>query len=375
MNDKDERRKAADHLFRGIMNNKKAEWWKEKGYVERYSLEEIEQALGNVFTVFDEDWLKHTLNVWVEKDGRGHYLIQELAIRGLWPLVILVEFGKDLEELRRLNKFDLLVKELRNPSKFIAVWLESEIAAHCLRNRYSVELYPKVRGKVPDLKISFDSEEVMVEIKEIGSGEMEVRYYEVMDFLASIVMPNIPQGISVKVTANTMPNDSELTRLARAIVEYLQQQTKEKVVSLKMGRLKALIEIKEDKYTSFSLTPPEAIALNQLKRLGRSIKHEARQIPLPYVGLVVLDAAILQGFSDEVIRDVVVKTFKKYSLPNIIAVVIVRSYKFYRLPTETEIISVPNPHQTKLELLKTLDKIFTFSRTRNLLHDSELPNR
>jgi hypothetical protein len=89
-----------------------------------------------------------------------------------------------------------------------------------------------------------------------------------------------------------MPNDSELTRLARAIVEYLQQQTKEKVASLKMGRLKALIEIKENKYTSFSLTPPEAIALNQLKRLGRSIKHEAKQIPSPYVGLVVLDAAI-----------------------------------------------------------------------------------
>lgn len=65
------------------------------------------------------------------------------------------------------------------------------------------------------------------------------------------------------------------------------------------------------------------------------------------------------------------KTFEKYSLPNIIAVIIVRSYKFYRLPTETEIISVPNPHQPKPELLKTLDKIFTFSRTRSLLHDSE----
>jgi hypothetical protein len=367
MNGKDERRKVADHLFRAIMNNKKAEWWKEKGYAERYSLEGIEQALESVFTVFDDRWLKHTLNVWVEKDGRSHYLIQELAIRGLWPLVILVEFGKDLEELRWLNKFDLLVKELRNPSKFIAAWLESEIAAHCLRNRYSVELYPKVREKVPDLKISFDSEEVMVEIKEIGPGEMEGRYYEVMDFLASIVMPNISQGTSIEVTINTMPNDSELTPLARTIVDYLKQQTKEKVVSLRTGRVKALIEIKEDKYTSFSLTPPDAIALNQLKRLGRSIKHEARQIPSPYIGLVVLDAPILQGFSDEVIRDIIVKTFKKYTLPNIVAVVIVRSYKFYKLPTETEIINVPNPHHTKLELLKKLDKIFTFSRTRNLI--------
>jgi len=133
-------------------------------------LKKLNKLWGNVFTVFDEDWLKHVLNVWVEKDGQAHYLIKELTIRGLWPLAILVEFGKDLEELRRLKKFDLLVKELRNPSKFIAVWLESEIAAHCLRNRYSVELYPKVRGKVPDLKISFDSEEVMIEIKELGPG-------------------------------------------------------------------------------------------------------------------------------------------------------------------------------------------------------------
>jgi len=30
MNEKDERRKAADHLFRAIMDNKKAEWWREK---------------------------------------------------------------------------------------------------------------------------------------------------------------------------------------------------------------------------------------------------------------------------------------------------------------------------------------------------------
>jgi len=367
MSSESERRKAANQLFRAIMNNKKAEWWKEKGYVDRCPLEESERALGNVFAVFDEDWLKHTLDIWVEKDGRGHLIIQELVPQGLWPLVILVELGKDLEELRCLSKFDILVKELRNPSKFIAAWLESEIAAHCLRNKYSIELYPKIRGKVPDLKISLDSEEVLVEIKEIGPGEMQARYYEVMDFLASILMPNIPQGISIKVTTNILPNDSELRPLARTIVEHLQQQTKEKVISLKLGRVKALISIKENEHTSFSLIPPDALALNQLKRLGRSIKHEAKQIPLPYSGLVVLDAGILQGFPDEIIRDVVVKMFKKYRLPNIIAVVIVRSYKFHRMEAETEIINVPNPYRTNCELLMKLDKIFAFSRTRDLI--------
>jgi hypothetical protein len=367
MNSESERRKAANQLFRAIMNNMKAEWWKEKGYVERYPLEESERALRNVFAVFDEDWLKHTLNIWVEKDGRGHSILQELVPRGLWPLVILVELGKDLEELQRLSKFDILVKELRNPSKFIAAWLESEIAAHCLRNEYSIELYPKIRGKVPDLKISLNSEEVLVEIKEIGPGEMQARYYEVMDFLASILMPNIPQGTSVEVTTNILPNDSELRPLARTIVGHLQQETKEKVISVKLGRVKALISIKENEYTSFSLIPPDALALNQLKRLGRSIKHEAKQIPSPYSGLVVLDACILHGFPDEIIRGIVVKTFKKYQLPNIIAVVIVRPYKFHIMEAETEIISVPNPYRTNGKLLMKLDKIFAFSRSRDLI--------
>jgi len=364
---KSERRKAADDLVRAIMNNRKAEWWTQERYLERYPLEESQQALSNVFTIFDENWLKHILDIWVEKDGLAHPLIQELVPQGLWPLVILVELGKDLEKLRRLPKFDLLIRELRNPSKFIATWLESEIAAHCLRNKYSVEPYPKICGKVPDLKISLDSEEVFVEVKEIGPGEMQLRYYKVMDFLASFIMPNIPQGTSIEVTTNILPDDSELTPLARSIVEYLRQQTKGKVVALRMGRVKALLKMKGDKHTSFSLTPPDVIAPTQLKRLSRSIKHEARQIPSPHLGLVVLDAGILQGFPDEAIKDVAVKTFKKYSLPNIIAVAIVRSYKFHRQPSETQIINVPNPHYVKPELLKKIDKIFTFSRTTDLV--------
>lgn len=367
MSSKSIRQKTANHLFKAIVRNKKAQWWKEESYVERYPLEESERALENVFAVFDDNWLKDTLDIWVKRGGRAHPIIQELVPQGLWPLVILAELGKDLEELRCLSKFHLLVKELRNPSKFMATWLETEIAAHCLRNKYSVEFYPEIRGKVPDLKISLDSKEVLLEIKEIGPGEMQTRYYEVMDFLASIIMPNIPQGISIKVTVNILPNDSELTLLARKIVENLHQQTKQKVVSLRKGRVKALVEMKQDEYTSFSLTPPDAIALNQLKRLGRSIKHEAKQIPSPYSGLIVLDAGILMGFPDEVIRNVVVKTFKKYFLANVISVVIVRSYKFYKLEGETEIINVPNPYHTELGLLKDLDKIFAFSRTRDLI--------
>ena len=140
MNSKSARQKAANVLFEAIMNKRKAEWWKEEVYIERYPLEESERALGNAFAVFDEYWLKQTLNSWVERDGRSHPIIRFLVPEGLWPLVILVELGKDLEELKSLSKFDLLVKDPRNPPKFIAAWLESEIAAHCLRNKYSIGL-------------------------------------------------------------------------------------------------------------------------------------------------------------------------------------------------------------------------------------------
>jgi hypothetical protein len=128
------------------MENGRAEWWKEHQYASRYHPGESEQALENLFSVSDESWLAFTLEAWVGKGGCGHPLINVLAPQSLWPLVILVELGEDLEEIRHLSRFKELVEELRNPSKFMAALLESEIAAHWLRSGFSRESAPVYEG-------------------------------------------------------------------------------------------------------------------------------------------------------------------------------------------------------------------------------------
>lgn len=355
----------ADRLLESIRQNKKSEWWHREDYVRRYSCEESDPALYNVFEVFDDDWLETTLDSWVRGIGQVPPIVHFLIPQDLYSLVILVELGKDLAELGSLKNFEHLVEELRTPSKFIATWLESELAAHCVRRGCSIELYPRIRGKEPDLRLLLDSEEVLMEIKEIHPGEMQRRYYEVFDFLSSSIIPVLPHGISIEVSANKLPTDPELQTLTKRVIKQLKQPMGLKI--LRLGRLRIFIKAEKRGRTSFSLIPPKEIALNQLKRLGRSIKHEAKQIRRPHLGVVVLDAGVLQGFPDEVIRNKVEKTFKKYRLRNIIAAVVVRSYKFYRLKEETEVIIVSNPCCREVELLEKLSEVFAFSRTRRLV--------
>jgi hypothetical protein len=360
------RKEAASLLLTSVIENRKAEWWKEEACRGRCSLEETERALGSLFEVFDDDWIRRTLDVWAEKGGPSHTMIQMSVPQGSLPLVFLVELGKDIEELRGLDRYGVLVEELRNPSKFKAACLESEIAAHCSRNKYPIELYPKVGGKVPDLGISVDSRVVFVEVAEMDLGELQTRYSEAFDLLGSLVLPGMPKGTAVEVTTNVLPSSSECTPLAQAIHECLRSRLEKRSVSVRVGRVDALILFKEEAYPSFSLIPPMTLTTVQLKRLCRSIEHEARQIPPPSPGFVILDACVLYGFPDELVRDVAIKTFEKYRLPNIAMAAIVRSYRYHRPEAETEVIGVPNLYCMDYELLTKLDKILAFSRFRGL---------
>ena len=367
------RKEIASTLLTSVMENRESEWWKEKTYRGRYTLEETERALDILYSVFDDDWLKHTLDMWTKQGGPSHALIGMLVPRGSMPLISLVELGKDLTELRDLVKYDELIKELRTPSKFKAACLESEIAAYCLRSEYSVELHPRVRGKVPDLRISTDSEVVFAEVKEMDPGEVLTRYYETADLVSQLVLHGIPRGTSVEVSTDVLPNRSECIPLAQAIHQCLHSRPRDGVASVKLGRVNALISFGKEAYPSFSLIPPTTLPQVQLKRLSRSIKHEARQIPPPDKGFVVVDAGTLHGLPDKMVREVAVKTFKKYRLPNIVMAMIVRSYRFWRPKTEAEAIGISNPYCTDVELLTRLNKILAFSRFR--AHSKEKETR
>ena len=136
---------------------------------------------------------------------------------------------------------------------------------------------------------------------------------------------------------------------------------------VQIGSLKVWVRVEEKGPGSFHVVPSREMAKSEVIRLGRSIKHEAEQIPSSHSGLIILDAGTLQGYADEEVTSAVERTFSKYRLPNIIGTTIVRSYKFYKLGKEPEVIMISNPNYKGDISIRKLNRILTFSRTRNLI--------
>jgi hypothetical protein len=361
---------TARDLHQSVLENRESRWWTRKQYAERYPIGESDKALGSLFEVFDVDWLKEVLDGWMNGRKLPHPLVKHLVPKGLYPLVILVELGKDLQEVKVLKNFDHIVKELRDPSKFIAAWLELELAAHCVRMGYSLELYPQIRGKRPDLKLCFNEEDVLVEIKEIHPSDVEQRCLETSLILLPQVQPVLRRGASVEMILDALPNESQMRLPQKKISELLAGPGNQLV---QIGSLRVWVRVEEKGTGSFCVVPSRKMAKSELRRLGRSIKHEAEQIPTSHSGLIILDAETLQGHADEEVTRAVKKAFLKYRLPNIIGTTIVRSYKFYKPEKESEVIMISNPNYKGDMSIRKLNRILSFSRTRELIPQKQPP--
>jgi len=221
---------------------------------------------------------------------------------------------------------------------------------------------------MPDLKLRFNRENVYVEIKEIHPSEVEKTFLKISKILLPEVSPILEHGTSVEITLNELPSESHMALLQKKIPTQL---VKSKSQILQIDSLKAYIRIEKKDNVSFSVVPSQEIVVSELLRLGRSIKHEAKQIPSSESGLIILDAGALQGYISQEIITTTEKIFSKYKLRNIIGVTIVRSYKFYKLEKETEVIMVPNPNYKGNIPIKKLDGILSFSRTRKLIPENQ----
>lgn len=364
------RRETIRVLRDSIINNRKSKWWTEKQYAQRYPIEESDKALENLFEVFNESWLKAALDGWANQRRQPHSLVDSLVAQGLHPLVILVELGKDLQVVKHLKNFDLLVKGLRDPSKFISAWLELELAAHCVRTGYVVELYPKIRAKMPDLRLFIDGEGLFVEIKEVHLSEVDQACLELSTMLLPRVSSILRDRTLIQIVLGGIPNESQAAMLLRKLPEKLVQPASQHFC---VGSLKVWIRIEKADSASFMVIPSKETARSELTRLSRSIKHEAEQIPSSNSGIVILDAGTLHGYANQEIATTVEKTFTRYRLVNIIAVVILRSYKFFKMEKESEAIMLPNPNYNGRIPIHKLNGIMSFSRTRRLLPQNESP--
>ena len=354
-------------MYQFILENRQSRWWSQKQYTERYPITESDSALGSLFEVFDADWLKKVLNEWANRRRLRHPLVDHLVHTGLLPLVTLVELGRDLQVTRCLKNFDHIVKELRNPSKFIAAWLELEIAAHCVRMGYLIELYPKIRGKTPDLKLRLNDEDVLVEVKELHPSNAEQRCFEASAILLPQVQPLLERGVSVKIILSKPPNELQMRLLQKKISELLVRPEDGLV---QIGSLKVWVRVEQKGDGSFHLVPSPEMAKSELIRLARSVKHEAEQIPTSHSRLIILDAATVREYPDQEIAKAVERTHSKYRLRHIVGTMIVRSYKFHNLKEEAEAIMIRNPNYKGDPPIEKLNRILSFSRTRELIPET-----
>lgn len=243
---------VARRLYQSVIQNRESEWWTEEDYVRRYSIDESTKAFKDLFEVFNNDWLKKTLDRWAKKKQQYHPLVEHLVTRGLYSLVILVELGKDIKNVKHLKNFNFLKKELRNPSKFLSARFELELAAHCIRKGYSVEFYSKIRGKKPALKLKFNGKELCVEIKEIHSSEVEQTFINISKILLPDISNILQRGFSVEITLNNVPNETQIPLLREKIS---QQLIKSESLVLKIGSLNASIRTVKNGNSSFSIIP------------------------------------------------------------------------------------------------------------------------
>ena len=399
--------KTVKVLKLGIKRNYEEKWWlKEEYQPKEYQDTEIEQPMNKILQIFDDQWVEYVLHEWLRDQRRDHLMIRHLIAKGSYPLSILVGLGKNLIEIEHLKNIERLIKDIKSSTKFISTAFEAEIAAECVMRGFDVELYPELCGKIPDLKIIFDSKIVYFEITEIHPSQRIRSLHKTLNNLFQYVNPLIPENTSIRLTPNILISKSQFNQIKNRLKHILEDNSSFPT-SFQINDLIVEVEKEKDDWgKSLYITIPSDVIDLELKRLKGKIKKKARQISEPNLGVIVVDATntlssafsavgrrikegtslapnlavdiILNVFEPmdkktehdkeiEVInkiKDNINEIFKQSNYSNILAVIVIRSFKFFK--KKNEAIIVENPNCEELQLLKKIKGLHAFSRTTNL---------
>ena len=389
-------------LKSGIKMNFEERWWLKKEYQPNgYQDNEIERAMNKIFQIFDTQWTEDVLD-----QRKNHLMIRYLVEKGSYPLGILIGLGNDLIETESLKNSERLIKDIKNDTKFISTAFEAEIAAECVKRGFDVELYSELCGKIPDLKIIFDSKVVYFEITEIHPSKDMRSLHKTMNNLFGYFNPLIPENMSIKLTPNKLISSRQFNPIKNRLKHILKDNSSFPT-SFQINDLVVEIEKEKDDWgKGLYITIPSDIIDRELKRLNSKIKKKAKQISKPNLGVIIVDATntlssdfsavgrrikekaisrpnltvdvILDvsepldektGHGKEIeviskIKDNINEIFKQSNYSNILAVIIIRSFKFFK--KKNEVIIVENPYCEELQLLKKIKELHAFSRTTNL---------
>lgn len=394
-------------LKSSIKINLEEKWWlKEEYQPKEYQEKEIERSMNKIIQIFDNQWVDDVLNEWLRDQRKNHLMIRYLVGKGSYQLGMLVGLGNDLIEIETLKNSERLIKDIKNSAKFIPSALEAEIAAECVRRGFGVELYPDLCGKIPDLKIIFNSKNVYFEITEIHPSQREHSLHKILDNLFYCITPLIPENTRLRLTPNKLISRGKFNQI-KSRLKHILKDNSSRSTSFQISDL--FIEVKKERDDwgkSLYITIPSDLIDLELERLKDRIKKEANQISKPNLGVIVVDATnILSSAFNAIARSIkegmslgpnlilsislyqfepldkeaeskkevevtnkikggIKEILEKNNYSNILAVVVIRSFKFFK--KENEIIIVENPNCKELQLLKKIEELYAFSRAINL---------
>ena len=366
-----DRNRAASVISETVRSSWASKWWLKPEYIEgRYNKEEVEQAFNEVLEVFNDEWLESLMSKFVKGEARDHFYLREFMGGGLYPLAIFFSLGQDLLAIKSLEGYNQLKERLRSDTAWMSAAFEAEFAAHCARQGLHVRVYPAIPNsdRRSDLLVMAGSHQVYIELKEIHPSDEKKRYLDASWRLFDQLKDVLPDGTHLEITPSRVPNDYEVDSIGRKVRKLLTtHQPFPVTITIGNLRIRATKE-RIEKRSSFALSDLPELALKELKRLEDNLRKKGRQLPSPYLGILIIDATnTLGGIHEDDIRYVAERAFRKHPRPNIIGTFVLRSYKFYKREVEPEAIYIGNPYCQETDLDAMLGKFKAFSRTRSLV--------
>jgi len=294
--------------------------------------EEVLSGLKKLREVFDDAWL------W-ENAGMGFihplmsYLVNYAPRSQLW----LAEFGRKLDALKGLGRFEILVKRLKNSKEYLGAEAEAETAAKLIAAGITdIELYPKVviggRQKEPDLRITVDGIDIYFEVATLEEGKDSVKAGQSFNELVFPFDPEIIRFCQLPKTLAKPRTDEFKGRIQSAIAEV--KETKGYRYIGEPGVLDYLVIHPSRREECSKLAkrfgmkqevvgPP--VQRDDVRRLNRTLQVKSNQLPPEKPGMIVVFGDLIYFESSEAFYDNLVYAIEDtiYDQNNLVAGVVV----------------------------------------------------
>lgn len=379
-------------------------WWLKKKYQPKgHQHDEIERSMNKIIEIFNNKWVEDILDKLQKDQRKNHLMIRYLTEIGSYHLSILIELGNNLIKIESVKNIEYLIKELKNPTKFVSTAFETEIAAECIRKGFTIELYPELCGKNPDLKIILDSKIVYFEITEIHPSQKINSFNKLLNNLFEYIHPLILENTRIRLIPSKLISNRQCNQIKNRL-KHVIKNSSSFPTSFQVNDLMVEVEKEKDEWgKSLFMEIPSEIINVELKRLKEKIKKKVRQINGPNLGVIVIDATNtlssthcasglrikerieltsnlnfnvilkeLEPFDNKTekeknieiiskIKNNIIEIFEENDYSNILAVIVIRLFKFFE--TENEVIIVENPYCKEPQLFKMIKELNIFSRT------------